>query len=100
MTDQTIQNLAEDGSFQVKIPSTGKCYIVAKNQTVVDALKQQGVDIVTSCGEGVCGTCITGVLEGEPDHKDFYFTEEEQALNNQFTPCCSRSKSAVLVLDL
>ena len=100
MTDQTVQTLANDGSFQIKIASTSKCYVVAKGQTVVNALKQHGIDIVTSCGEGVCGTCITRVLEGEPDHHDFYLTEEEQALNNQFTPCCSRAKSPVLVLDL
>ncbi len=100
MTPDTNQAAIADGSFQVKVASTGQCYAVAKNQTVVDALKQHGIDIVTSCGEGVCGTCITGVLEGEPDHQDFYLTEEEQALNNQFTPCCSRSKSAMLVLDL
>ncbi len=100
MTPDTNQATIADGDFQVKIASTGQCYAVAKNQTVVDALKQHGIDIVTSCGEGVCGTCITGVLEGEPDHQDFHLTEEEQALNNQFTPCCSRSKSAMLVLDL
>ena len=100
MTPDTKQAAIADGSFHVKIASTGKCYTVAKNQTVVDALMQHNIEIITSCGEGVCGTCITGVLEGEPDHKDFYFTEEEQALNNQFTPCCSRSKSGVLVLDL
>jgi vanillate O-demethylase ferredoxin subunit len=40
------------------------------------------------------------VLEGEPDHKDLYFTPEEQAKNDQFTPCCSRAKSKRLVLDL
>ena len=100
MTDQTTQALADDGSFHVKLASTGKTYLVAKGQTVVNALKQHGIEILTSCGEGVCGTCVTAVLEGEPDHQDFYLTEDEQALNNQFTPCCSRSKSALLVLDL
>ncbi|MBC7680886.1 MAG: 2Fe-2S iron-sulfur cluster binding domain-containing protein, partial [Ferruginibacter sp.] len=59
-----------------------------------------GVDIPLSCEQGVCGTCLTRVLEGEPDHKDFYLTPQEQAANDQFTPCCSRSKSALLVLDL
>jgi vanillate O-demethylase ferredoxin subunit len=48
----------------------------------------------------VCGTCITRVLEGECDHRDLYFTDEEKAANDQFTPCCSRAKSALLVLDL
>jgi vanillate O-demethylase ferredoxin subunit len=48
----------------------------------------------------VCGTCLTRVLEGEPDHKDAYLTPEEQEKNDQFLPCCSRSKSPLLVLDL
>ena len=41
----------------------------------------------------MCGTCLTGVIEGEPDHKDVYLTPEEQEKNDQFLPCCSRSKS-------
>jgi vanillate O-demethylase ferredoxin subunit len=53
-----------------------------------------------SCEQGVCGTCLTRVLEGTPDHRDLYLTPEEQAANDQFTPCCSRAKSARLVLDL
>jgi vanillate O-demethylase ferredoxin subunit len=59
-----------------------------------------GVEILTSCEQGVCGTCITRVLQGECDHRDLYFTDEEKAKHDQFTPCCSRAKSAVLVLDL
>jgi ferredoxin-NADP reductase len=34
------------------------------------------------------------------DHRDVYFTDEEHTRNDQFTPCCSRSKTAELVLDL
>jgi vanillate O-demethylase ferredoxin subunit len=48
----------------------------------------------------VCGTCLTRVLSGEPDHRDYYLTEAEKAANDQFLPCCSRSRSPVLVLDL
>jgi vanillate O-demethylase ferredoxin subunit len=53
-----------------------------------------------SCGQGICGTCVTRVVGGVPDHRDMYFTGEEQDANDQFTPCCSRSKTAVLRLDL
>ncbi len=55
---------------------------------------------MASCEQDVCGTCLTRVLEGDPDHRDVYLTPEEPAANDQFTPCCSRSKSARLVLDL
>jgi vanillate O-demethylase ferredoxin subunit len=53
-----------------------------------------------SCEQGVCGTCLTRVKAGMPDHRDQYLLPEEQAANDQFLPCCSRSKSARLVLDL
>jgi vanillate O-demethylase ferredoxin subunit len=91
---------ASDGSFEVQLASSGRVVVVPKDQTVVQALAAAGVEVMTSCEQGVCGTCITRVLEGEPDHRDMYFTPEEQAANDQFTPCCSRAKSARLVLDL
>jgi len=89
-----------DASFEVKLASSGRIVMVPKDQTVVQALAAAGVDIVISCEQGVCGTCLTRVLEGVPDHKDSYLTPEEQAANDQFTPCCSRSKTPQLVLDL
>jgi vanillate monooxygenase ferredoxin subunit len=94
------QDTAGDRAFQVKIASSGETYEVAADQTVVQALQKHGIEILTSCEQGVCGTCITRVLQGECDHRDLYFTDEEKAQNDQFTPCCSRAKSAVLVLDL
>jgi vanillate O-demethylase ferredoxin subunit len=94
------QDTAGDGSFAVKIASSGATYEVPAGQTVVQALQAHGIEILTSCEQGVCGTCITRVLEGECDHRDLYFTDEEKAKNDQFTPCCSRAKSPVLVLDL
>jgi vanillate O-demethylase ferredoxin subunit len=89
-----------DRAFDVKLASSGRIVTVPAGKTVLEALAGQGVEIPYSCEEGVCGTCLTRVLEGVPEHRDLYLTEEEQAANDQFTPCCSRAKTAVLVLDL
>jgi vanillate O-demethylase ferredoxin subunit len=89
-----------DGSFEVQLASSGRIVVVPKDQSVVQALAAAGVEVMTSCEQGVCGTCITRVIEGECDHRDSYFTPEEQAAHDQFTPCCSRARSARLVLDL
>ena len=89
-----------DASFDIKLASSGRVIMVPKDKTVTQALADEGVDILVSCEQGVCGTCLTRVLEGMPDHKDSYLTPEEQATNDQFLPCCSRAKSPVLVLDL
>ena len=93
-------DLSDAGSFAVKIASTGQVIPISAQQTVTQALALCGIEIQMSCEQGVCGTCLTRVLEGIPEHKDMYLTEEEQALNDQFTPCCSRSRSPLLVLDL
>jgi vanillate O-demethylase ferredoxin subunit len=94
------QDTTGDQAFDVKIASSGAVYRIPADQTVAHALQEHGVEILMSCEQGVCGTCITRVLEGECDHRDLYFTDEEKAKNDQFTPCCSRAKSKVLVLDI
>nr|WP_319563652.1 PDR/VanB family oxidoreductase [uncultured Rhodoferax sp.] len=89
-----------DRSFDVQLASSGRVIRVTADQTVTQALATAGVVVPTSCEQGVCGTCLTGILDGEPDHRDLYLTAEEQAANRQFIPCCSRARSARLVLDL
>jgi len=96
---QVLKSDADD-MFEVQIASSGRVILVPKEKTVTQALAEAGVEVMTSCEQGVCGTCVTRVLEGEPDHRDMYFTPTEQAANDQFTPCCSRSKSQRRVLDL
>ncbi|MDP3874864.1 MAG: PDR/VanB family oxidoreductase [Methyloversatilis sp.] len=91
---------AAAGSFDVKIASSGRIVPVAADQTVLAALASAGVELPFSCEQGVCGTCLTRVIEGEPDHRDAFLTDVEKARNDQFLPCCSRARSPMLVLDL
>lgn len=95
-----VRTYATDSEFEVKIASSGKVVRVARNKTVMAALTESGFDIPRSCEEGVCGTCLIRVLEGDPDHRDSYLTADERARNDQFLPCCSRARNALLVLDL
>ena len=98
------------GAFRVKLSSTGRVINVVPQTTVIAALANMfrrvwslgsaGVEVPSSCEQGVSGTCLTRVLSGEPDHRDAYLTDDEKAANDQFLPCCSRSRSPVLVLDL
>lgn len=90
----------EDQPFELLIASTGQVVPVAAGQTAAQALEAAGVFVPVSCEQGVCGTCLTRVTDGEPDHRDAFQTDEERAANDQFTPCCSRARSPRLVLDL
>lgn len=92
--------LATDDSFEVRVASTGLSCQVPAGKTVIEVLAAHGVEVPTSCEAGVCGTCLTRVLEGTPDHRDSFLTDAERAANDQFTPCCSRALSPLLVLDL
>jgi vanillate O-demethylase ferredoxin subunit len=89
-----------DDTFEVEIASTGTRFTVPANRSVLDVLLANGIEISMSCEQGICGACVTGVLNGVPDHHDMFMTDEEHARNDQFTPCCSRAKSELLVLDL
>lgn len=91
---------SHDGAFDVKIASTGQMFRIPADRSITAVLADGGVDIYTSCCEGTCGTCITRVLEGEVEHRDVFLTDDEHASGEMFTPCCSRAKSSLLVLDL
>ncbi|WP_426139516.1 PDR/VanB family oxidoreductase [Pseudomonas sp. DWP3-1-2] len=91
---------SQDGRFSVKVGSSGQVFEIPADKTVVQVLESHGIEIAVSCEQGICGTCLTRVLEGVPEHRDLFLTEDEQALNDQFTPCCSRSKTPLLVLDI
>ncbi|MBE8593756.1 oxidoreductase [Pseudomonas sp. MAFF 301449] len=89
-----------DGAFSVKVASSGQVFEIPADKSVVQVLESHGIEIAMSCEQGICGTCLTRVLEGIPEHRDLFLTEQEQALNDQFTPCCSRAKTPLLVLDI
>lgn len=87
-------------SFELVAAKSGKSVQVGADETMIQALARIGIKIEVKCEKGVCGTCLCTVLEGEPDHRDVYLTDEEKADNDQVLLCCSRAKSSSLVIDL
>ncbi|WP_106305688.1 PDR/VanB family oxidoreductase [Paraburkholderia sp. BL18I3N2] len=96
----TAVDTSSDGAFEVCLARTGKTVTIPADRTVTQTLADAGVEVPVSCEQGICGTCVTRVLDGEPEHRDLFLSPEEQSRNDQFLPCCSRSKSRRLVLDL
>lgn len=95
----TVEN--GTGSFDIAIKSTGQVFSVGSDQSILEVLEANGFDIDVSCTEGVCGTCLTGVVEGKPVHRDSCLYEEEQAEGKIMAVCVSRAKpNSTLVLDL
>ncbi|MBF8178804.1 MAG: PDR/VanB family oxidoreductase [Burkholderiaceae bacterium] len=90
----------EQESFEVRLARTGGTYAIPAGMPITEALAAHGIHIDTSCEQGVCGTCLTGVLEGTPDHRDVYLSDAEKKSCDKIMPCVSRAKSPLLVLDL
>lgn len=91
---------ASGEAFTVVCRKSGITVEVPADMSMAEALIESGVALDISCEQGICGTCLTDVLEGTPDHRDMIQTDAEKATNKQVTPCCSRSCTAVLVLDI
>jgi ferredoxin-NADP reductase len=91
---------AGEQSFEVELAQSQRVLLVSPGVTIVDVLARAGIQIDTSCREGICGTCVVPLLEGEPEHRDHCLSKKEKAANDQICACVSRSRSARLVLDL
>jgi vanillate O-demethylase ferredoxin subunit len=86
--------------FLVRTARTGVTIEIPADKSIAEVLIGCGVAVPLSCESGVCGTCLTGVIEGVPDHRDVFQTDDEKSSNRSMTLCCSRAKSSMLVLDI
>lgn len=89
-----------DAPFTVVAASTGERMLVEPTESIADVLERRGYETYRSCGQGYCGSCVTPVVNGIPDHRDDFQSESEHASNAMINVCCSRSLSDVLELDV
>jgi vanillate O-demethylase ferredoxin subunit len=86
------------GEFFVRLASTGLRLPVPADRSIVEVLRDAGIDRATSCEAGVCGTCRTRYLEGTPEHHDYVLSDDER--ESYVMICCARGGSDELVLDI
>lgn len=89
-----------DGHCHVVLQRTGKDFTLAPDESLLDGLHRVGAAPPTLCGEGACGTCACGVLEGNVDHRDVLQSDGEKAANTTLYACVSRPAGDRLVLDV
>lgn len=97
--DPAAATPAGEAEFEVELARSGRVLRVAPDQTILDAMLDAGVEVDYSCMQGICGSCRTAVLAGEPDHRDGFLSPQEQAANDSLMVCCSRARGGRLVLD-
>ncbi|WP_409329646.1 PDR/VanB family oxidoreductase [Trujillonella humicola] len=91
---------AESTSFEVVCQRSGITVTVPADRSILEVVQEAGVSALSSCLEGVCGTCETPVVEGTPDHRDSLLSDEEKEAGDYMMICVSRSRSPRLVLDV
>ena len=89
---------SDDKPFAITLASTGKLIEIPVGQTILSALRDAGFEVPSSCESGTCGTCRTGLISGEVDHRDMVLMPEE--MKDNIMICVSRAKAGELVLDL
>jgi phthalate 4,5-dioxygenase reductase subunit len=95
--DAEQTHVAGEKAFRVRLARSGAVIEVAADQSILDALREAGHDVESSCESGTCGTCRTGLISGVAEHRDFVLMDDEQAGNIMI--CVSRARSDELVLD-
>ena len=88
------------GGFEIFCAQTGVTLVVPPDNSVTQILAEAGINLSTSCEQGICGTCECRVLEGVVDHRDSILSTAEQESNAIMMACVSRAKTPRLVLDL
>lgn len=99
-TNTMATTTVSDEPYEIELKRSGRTIAASGTTPVVKALTDSGVDVITSCAKGVCGTCEVEVLSGKIDHRDAILDDQERAANTCMFPCVSRSLSQRLVLDL
>jgi ferredoxin len=85
---------------QVVCETAGRVLLVQPGTSILQAVREAGLEVTPPCADGLCGTCETRVLDGEPDHRDALLTAEERAFGDTMLICVSRARTPRLVLDL
>ena len=95
-----VFDITESRPFDVVLARRGLTLHIPAGRQILDVLEENSIPVQWACSQGVCGTCVTPVLDGEPDHRDAVLTPQERAANCSMCLCVSRAKSEKLVLDL
>ena len=97
---KNTNKIDDSSSFEVALARSCVTLQVPAGKTILQVMRESGIDVPSSCEQGACGTCVATVIEGEPDHQDVYLNDAERKAGTKIMTCVSRARSARLVLDI
>jgi ferredoxin-NADP reductase/nitrite reductase/ring-hydroxylating ferredoxin subunit len=90
----------DSSTFTISLARSGLTLDVPAGTTILEVLRANRIPMPSSCEQGACGTCIVGVIDGEPLHQDVYLNRRERESGTRIATCVSRARSDRLVLDI
>ena len=87
----------DDKPFKVKLAKSGKVVEVPATKTILEVLRENGLEVPSSCETGTCGTCRTKLLAGVADHRDLVLADHER--KDQIMICVSRARTDEITID-
>jgi len=91
--------LLPTAEFRVRLRDTNTEIVVPQNRSMLEALNDAGVEVISDCQRGECGVCAIDVccVDGEIDHRDVFFSDGQKKSNAKICPCVSRARGVVTV---
>ncbi len=86
-----------DKPFKVKLARSGAVIEVPASKTILEVLREHGLEVPSSCESGTCGTCRTKLIAGAADHRDLVLAEHERA--DTIMICVSRARTDEITID-
>ena len=91
---------ADEHALELVLADSGRTVLVPPDRSILDVLDEEGVEVLSDCREGICGTCEVKVIEGAVDHRDHVLSEPERQANSSMMVCVSRACGTRLVLGV
>ncbi|WP_426321302.1 FAD-binding oxidoreductase [Microbacterium sp. E-13] len=95
--EEVVVDPTAEGVHTVTFAKSGKTVTIPDGLTVLDAAKECGIRIITSCQNGICGTCKTGKISGDLDIAHNGGIRQREIDNGKILACCSRPRGPVVI---
>jgi vanillate O-demethylase ferredoxin subunit len=82
----------EPQAFEITFANSSKRVLVGKNESMLEAMENAGLEVMSDCRKGECGLCELKVKKfaGDIDHRDVFLSTEQRLTGDKILCCVSR----------